>query len=212
MNEIVRQADFVRRISQSKEAFLIELEEYASQNNVPIIKAETARFLEVMCIMKMPARILEIGAAIGYSSMIMANALNKKVIVDTIEISKERVEIARENIKKYGFERNIRVIFGDGAEVLKALEKKYDLIFIDAAKGQYVEFLTECVRLLEDHGVIITDNVFCQGLLLKDNVVRRKRTMVRRLEEYIDLIMNKELKSSIISMGDGIAVSVKSRK
>ena len=202
--------DFVRAKSGSKDGFLIELEEYAHKNNVPIIKPEAARFLEVICALKSPKNILEIGTAIGYSSMVMANALSKNVSIDTIEVSIDKVNIARKNLEKYGFSNCIRVIYGDGTDVVMHLEKKYDLIFLDSSKGQYIDILSHCDKLLNTSGILITDNIFCQGLLLDiQSIPRRKKTMVRNMNKFIDEVLSKNYRTSIISMGDGILISQK---
>lgn len=206
--------DFIRERSKSLDSELCELEDYAQKNIVPIIKPETARFLELICSIKKPVKILEIGTAIGYSAILMAKILGKKVFIDTIEINKSKVILARENIKKCGLENNINVIYGDGAEVLQFLNGTYELIFLDAAKGQYIEYLPQCSRLLQSEAILITDNIFCQGLLpSKEKIARRKKTMVRKVSEYLDIIMTEEeFKTSLISIGDGVAVSIKRQK
>jgi predicted O-methyltransferase YrrM len=201
---------FVREKSGSKKEFLLELENYAHTHHVPIIKPETARFLEVVCRILKPSKILEIGTAIGYSSMVMADVLQKNVLIDTIEISPNKVKLARENIEKYGYSNCIRVIFGDGEDVLRNIEKEYDLIFLDGAKGQYIQILPLCKNHLHQNGVLLTDNVFCQGLLLDlDSIGRKKRTMVRNMNQYIDEILANEPLSTLIPLGDGILMSVK---
>lgn len=202
--------NFIRHKSNSKEYFLIELEKYAHKNNIPIIKPETARLLEAICALKSPRTILEIGTAIGYSSIVMANALKKNVSIDTIEISIDKVNIARTNLEKYDFSNCVKVIFGDATDVLQHLESKYDLIFLDSSKGQYVDIFPYCDKLLTDKGALITDNIFCQGLLLNlQTVPRRKRTMVRNMNKFIDNVLSKNYITSLVSMGDGVLIATK---
>jgi predicted O-methyltransferase YrrM len=201
---------FIRDKCKSRDNDLIELEKYAYEKNVPIIKPETARYLEVMCSIKSPSKILEVGTAIGYSSIVMAKTCGDKTKIDSIEINKKNVIKARQNIKKLGYEDLITVLYGDALDVLHYLRNRYDMIFIDAAKGQYIEFLSLCLNLLKDDGIIITDNIFCQGLVpTTEKIVRRKRTMVRKVNEYIDVIMGEGFRTSLICIGDGVAVSRK---
>jgi predicted O-methyltransferase YrrM len=201
---------FVREKSRSRKDFLIELENYARTHHVPIIKPETARFLEVLCMILKPSKILEIGTAIGYSAMVMADVLHKNVFIDTIEISIDKVKLARENIEKHCFSDCIRVIFGDGEDVLINMEKKYDFIFLDGAKGQYIKLLPLCKKHLHPNGVLLTDNVFCQGMLFDlESIGRKKRTMVRNMNKYLEEVLEKEPLSSLIPLGDGLLISIK---
>jgi predicted O-methyltransferase YrrM len=202
--------DFVRQNSQSKTPFLLELEALARKQGVPIIKPEVARFLEMICLLKKPIRILEIGTAIGYSAMVMAHILEKKVCIDTVEVSPERVLCARENILKYGFSENIRVIYGDGLDVLNHLTKSYDLLFFDGAKGQYKSILMLGLKRLTQGGVLITDNVFCGGRIFEEaDIPRRKKTMVRNVKDYIQEAMGADCASSLVPIGDGVLISMK---
>jgi predicted O-methyltransferase YrrM len=156
-----------------------------------------------------PARILEVGTAIGYSALIMAAASKGKFHIDTIEILEETASLAERNIQRSGFGSNIRVLRGDAFEILQCLTTPYDMIFLDASKGQYPEYLPECLRLIREGGVILSDNVLYRGLVAqKGHVDHKHRTIAVRLGEYLDsLCKNPLLDTAIIPIGDGLAVS-----
>ncbi|MCX7711853.1 MAG: O-methyltransferase [Clostridia bacterium] len=201
--------EYVRKTIRKNDGLLIELEQFALENHVPIIHPEVGRLLTVLGNMKKPGRILEVGTAIGYSTILMAGFLQPGGRIDTIERYELMVERAKANIKRAGLEDTINIIAGDAFEVLRCLDKKYDLIFLDAAKGQYSEFLPECLRMLNQGGLLISDNVLYKGMVATDElVVRRKKTIVRRMRDYLDSICNHEqLETSIIPIGDGVALS-----
>lgn len=203
--------DYIRNTIKKNEGILKEMEDFAKENHVPIVHPEVAKFLQVIGMTKKPKRILEIGTAIGYSSILLSGVLQPEGRIDTIERYELMVERAKSNIKKAGLEDVINIIAGDAMEVLQCLNKQYDLIFLDAAKGQYPEFLPECLRLLSPGGLLISDNILYKGMIATDELmVRRKKTIVKRLRNYLDILCNSEnLETSIIPMGDGVAVSYK---
>lgn len=203
--------EYIRNTINKDAGILKELRSYAQLNNIPVIQPETAKLLLVLGRIVRPKRILEIGTAIGYSSILLSETLQPGGIIDTIENYDEMIEIARENIKTAGRQDIINTIAGDAIEVVMCLDKKYDLIFLDAAKGQYPELLPDCLRLLVPGGVLISDNVLYKGMVANDRlVVRRKKTIVKRLREYLDCICNDQsLDTCILPVGDGVAVSVK---
>lgn len=202
--------DYIRSLIPEEKGIFKELEDYAELNKVPIVQKEVANFLKFMLNIKKPKKILELGTAIGYSSMLMASCCNEAKIT-SIERDKNMIDIAKENIKKYGFEDNISIIEGDCLEVLQNLKDKYDVIFMDAGKGHYNHFLPNCLRLLGENGVIIADNVLFRGMVATDELVkRRKITIVKRMRTYLNLVsQDKELITSVIPMGDGIAVTMR---
>jgi len=167
--------------------------------------------LVVLGHMVKPSKVLEIGTAIGYSSILMSQILNQGGIIDTIESNDAMIDLAKENIKIAGCKDVINIIAGDAAEVLPCLDKKYDFIFLDAAKGQYPEFLPHCIRMLNNNGVLISDNVLYKGMVANEElVVRRKKTIVKRLKDYLDTICSdNSLETCILPVGDGVAVSFK---
>jgi len=202
---------FIRNVLKKREGILKELEEYAEIHHVPIVQPETASLLSVLCRMKKPFRILEVGTAIGYSAILMSQFLEPGGRIDTIERDESAVEIAAENIKKAGLEKSVNIITGEAGEILRCLDKKYDIIFLDAAKGQYPEFLPECLRLLDKGGLLVSDNVLYRGMVTeKEKVLRRKKTIVTRLRNFLEEICdNPELDTCIIPIGDGVAISYK---
>jgi len=201
--------DYIRGTIRRNQGILKDLEEYAQANHVPIVQPEVARLLVVLGKLLQPERILEIGTAIGYSSILLSGTLRPGGRIDTIERYELMVETARSNIKKAGLEETISVINGDALEVLACLDKQYDMIFMDAAKGQYPEFLPECLRMLKVGGLLVSDNVLYKGMVANEElVVRRKKTIVKRMKDYLDIICNSdELDTSIIPIGDGVALS-----
>jgi len=197
--------------NRRREELLRELEQYAAEHHVPIVTPEVAQLLIVLGKLLRPARILEIGTAIGYSAILLAGVLADGGRMDTIEREEEMLVKARENIKRAGLENTISIIAGDAQEVLMCLDKQYDMIFMDAAKGQYPEFLPECLRMLKNGGLLVSDNVLYKGMISgEEPVVRRKRTIVNRLRTYLDnLCSNPSLDTSILPVGDGVALTYK---
>lgn len=201
--------NYIRKLIPERQGLLKELEEYAKENNVPIVQKETAKFLELMVTMKKPLKILELGTAIGYSSILMA--VNSEAHITSIDRSEEMVNLALQNIHKYGLEKRIDVISGDCMESLKNLDDEYDIIFIDAGKGHYEDFFNECLRMLKKDGIVIADNVLFRGMVAnRELLIRRKITIVKRMRNYLDMASsNKNLVTSVIPMGDGIAVTTR---
>lgn len=203
-------SDYIRSLEKSKDELLIEMENYAIENLVPIIEVEVARFLEFLVALKKPNRILEIGTAIGYSSIIMKRAFPDAKIT-TIEIDEKNFLKAKEFIKKAGYEKDIDIIFADANDALDFINDKYDLIFMDAAKGQYISFFEKSIDKLKQEGILISDNILFRGLVAKEkNNVRRKNTIVRRLKDFLEIITNDEnFRTTIIPIDDGMAISYK---
>lgn len=203
--------NYIRNTLRPNEGLLKELEQVAKEQHVPIITPEVAQLLIVLGRLIKPVRILEIGTAIGYSSILLAGILAPGGRIDTIERQEEMLLKARENIKRAGLENTISIIAGDAEEVLRCLDKQYELIFLDAAKGQYPEFLPECLRMLKKGGLLVSDNVLYKGMVASDElIVRRKKTIVNRMRAYLDsLCKDPALDTSILPVGDGVALSYK---
>ncbi|EKY26669.1 O-methyltransferase [Clostridium celatum] len=201
--------EYIRGLIPESEGRLKALEDFAKENGVPIAQKETIKFLEFMVSMKKPLRILELGTAIGYSAIIMHEAAGTNPHITTIERSEEMIKYAKENIESFGLSDKIKIEEGDCLEVLEKLDEPYDLIFMDAGKGHYNHFLPHCLRLLNKDGIIIADNVLFRGMVATDELVkRRKITIVKRMRTYLDLVsQDKELVTSVIPMGDGIAIT-----
>ena len=181
-----RYTTFVNSFLPQKSAFLEELEESAKQDNVPIIRREMQGLLSVILASKRPAKILEIGTAVGFSALFMEEVSCVPVQITTIENYEKRIVEAQKNFHAAGKEDVIRFLAGDAQEILPTLNETYDLIFMDAAKGQYLHFLDDTIRLLADNGMIISDNIFQDGELIESRlaVKRRDRTIHKRMREY----------------------------
>lgn len=203
--------NYIRNTLKQNDGILLELEKFAKEHHVPIIHPEVASLLRVIGLTVRPGRILEVGTAIGYSAILLSTVLESGGRIDTIDRYELMVERARSNIKKANLQDVINIIAGDALEVLKCLDKQYDMIFLDAAKGQYEEFLPECLRMLRSGGLLVSDNVLYKGMIANDElVVRRKKTIVKRMRSYLTTICNMdELETSILPVGDGVAISYK---
>lgn len=203
--------EYIRSTINKDAGILEDLQVYAKLNDVPIIRPETAKFLLVLGRIVRPERILEVGTAIGYSSILLSKTLKPGGTIDTIDSYDSMIETARKNIKAAELQGTINTILGDAMEVLACLDKPYNLIFLDAAKGQYPGLLPECLRLLVPGGVLVSDNVLYKGMVADDSlVVRRKKTIVKRLRKYLDQICkDKNLDTCILPIGDGVSVSIK---
>lgn len=203
---------YINSLDAGNPAYLDELEAYAIQTQVPIIRKEMQSFMRTMLLMNKPKRILEVGTAIGFSALLMSEFMPQDGHITTIENYEKRIPIARANFQKYGKEDRITLLEGDAAEVLKTLEGPYDFIFMDAAKGQYIHYLPQIMRILVPGGVLISDNVMQDGDIIESKyaVTRRDRTIHRRMREYLyTLTHHEELQTSILTLGDGVAVSVR---
>lgn len=189
-----------------KNDFLKELEELALKEYIPIIQPEVVQLIKVIFKAANVKNVLEIGTAIGYSAINFAYFTKGEIT--TIERSAEMAETARKNIEKCGLGNQIEVVEGDALEILKNINKTYDCIFLDAAKGQYINFLPECLRILKPGGLLISDNVLYRGKVALDGFIPRKhRTIIRNLKEYINEITEK-LETTVLPIGDGVAVSI----
>ena len=189
---------------------IADIKKEALANKVPILQDKSLELIRLILRIKEPKKILEIGTAVGYSAINFVDELNGNVFVKTIEKNENMYNIANQNISKVGFVDNIDVILADATEYLPSLKEDnvYDVIFIDAAKGQYLKFLENAIRLIKNGGVIIADNVLFKGRVLSDYNEHKHRTAVNRLRNYINIINNDtRLKSTILDIGDGIAVS-----
>ncbi|KRQ86863.1 putative O-methyltransferase [Caloramator mitchellensis] len=201
--------EYIRELIPGNTGLIKELEEYAAANDVPIVHKEVVKLMSILIKSHDINNILEVGAAIGYSSIVMANAGASRII--TIERDDEMYNKAIENIRNANLTDKINVIKGDALEELKKLEGKYDMIFLDAAKGHYIHFLPECLRLLKQGGLLISDNVLFRGMIATNDLVkRRKITIVKRLRKYLTTISNMpELETVVLPIGDGLAISLK---
>ena len=187
---------------------LIKIKEKALQDHIPIIMDDTLEVVSNILKEKKPKRILEIGTAVGYSAICFSEYLQEGGKIDTIERETDRVEQAKQNIKKVQVEEKINIYEGDAVEILPTLNESYDVVFIDAAKGKYPFFLREAIRMIKIDGVIIADNVLYKGYVMSDYNKHKQRTAVRNLREYIaEITQNPNLETKILEVGDGLAIS-----
>lgn len=190
------------------EIYLQKIKDKALEEHIPIIMDDTLEVIANILKESKPKRILEIGTAIGYSAICFSKYLSKDGIIDTIERDVERIKQANDNILKLGLENQIHVHSGDAVEILPTLTEKYDMIFIDAAKGKYPFFLKESERLLNLHGIIFADNILYKGYVMSDYNKHKQRTAVRNLREYIkEVTENPNFDTEILEVGDGLAIS-----
>lgn len=201
--------EYIRKLIPDSKGILKEIEDFAKENRVPIVQKETAKFLEFMMGVKKPTRILELGTAIGFSSILMYESAGTNPDIVTIERDNTMIELAKGNLARFNLSEKIIIKEGDCLEVLEALKEPFDIIFIDAGKGHYNHFLPHCLRLLKEDGIIIADNVLFRGMVASNELVkRRKITIVKRMRDYLELVNEDEnLVTSVIPMGDGIAVT-----
>lgn len=207
-----RMVSFINSLDSGNPSCLNELEEYARATDVPIVRTEMQSFLRFLMKMKQPKRILEVGTAIGFSALLMSEYAPSDCKITTIEKYEKRIPLALENFKKAGKEESITLLQGDALEILPTLTEEYDFIFMDAAKGQYIHFLPDILRLLKVGGLLVSDNVLQDGDVLESRfaVTRRNRTIHGRMRDYLYTLKHtEELTTAIIPLGDGVALSVK---
>jgi caffeoyl-CoA O-methyltransferase len=202
--------DYIKSLLPQNDGLLKEMEDYARDNHVPIILPEVAKFLSFIIKCNNTKNILEVGTAIGYSSIVMAQSTENTRIV-TIERDKDMIGLALNNIKKAGLGSNISVIEGEAEVILEGMDDSFDLIFLDAAKGQYMEFFHNCHRMLKKGGILYADNVLFRGMVSSNELlIRRKITIVKRLRKYLKYMSeNKDYDTSILPLGDGVLISLK---
>ena len=203
-------ADKIFKLWEDSEK-LKEIEEKARENHIPIISREVANVLKSVITTHKPKLILEIGTAIGYSTLWMAEYTDSDTEIVTIEIDEDRFEKARKNIKEFGYNNKVKFKFGDAVEIVPYLRRKFDFIFIDAAKGQYLNLFKMAEEKIKDNGIIVCDNVLYKGLVRDNKKIDHKmRTMVVNLRKFlIYLKNNKRFKTEMFDIDDGITISTR---
>ena len=207
-----RTVAFINSLDPGNTPFLNEIEKEAKKTDVPIIRTEMQNFIKLLLAMKKPMSILEVGCAIGFSTLLMSEYAPKGCKITTIEKYEKRIPVAKENFKRAGKEDSITLLEGDALELLPKLDGVYDLIFMDAAKGQYINFLPEVLRLMPEGGILLSDNVLQDGDIIQSRyaVTRRNRTIHTRMRDYLyELKHHPQLTTAVLPVGDGITVSVK---
>ena len=206
-----RIVSYIHSLDKDNSPILEEIAEYAEKTDVPIIRKEVESFIRVLLEMKRPKKVLELGTAIGYSAILMSECIKDGTIV-TIENYDKRIPVARENIKKAGKENIITLIEGDALSILPEINETFDFVFMDAAKAQYINFLPHVMRLLDNGGILLADNVLQEGDIIESRyaVTRRDRTIHGRMREFLYQIKHMEnLTTSVIPIGDGMSLSIK---
>lgn len=206
---------FINSFETQNSEILEMIEKEALASRVPIIRKEMQSFLKVLLTLTKPKKVLEVGTAVGFSALLMSEYTPADCRITTIENYEKRIPVAKENFLRAGQQDRIILLEGDAAEVLKKLKENYDFIFMDAAKGQYIHYLPEVLRLLAKDGVLVSDNVMQDGEIIESRfaVERRNRTIHARMREYLyELKHREELLTTILPLGDGVAVSVRKEK
>ncbi len=207
-----RLVTYINSLDVGNTGILDEIEREALASYVPIIRKEMQSFLKVLLQIKRPTRILEVGTAVGFSAILMAEYNPASCTITTIENYEKRIPIARANFERAGKQDRITLLEGDAKEVLRTLEEPFDFIFMDAAKGQYLNFLPEILRLLAPNGILVSDNVLQDGDIIQSRfaVTRRNRTIHKRMREYLyELTHSEELTTAVLPIGDGITISTR---
>lgn len=202
---------FINSLDRGHTPFLEALESEARQNHVPVIRREVQSFLKVLLEMRKPASVLEVGTAVGFSAILMATYGPENCHITTIENYEKRIPVALKNIRDAGYADRITLLEGDAKDVLRTLTGPYDLIFMDAAKGQYIHYLPDLKRLMKPGSVLVSDNVLQEGDIIESHYIveRRDRTIYRRMREYLYALKHdREFATSILPIGDGLAVTV----
>ena len=207
-----RMRTYINSLDPGNTEFLEALEKEALSSGVPIIRREMQSFIKVLLAVKKPKRILEVGTAVGFSTLLMCEYGPQDLEITTIENYEKRIPIAKENFLRAGRNSQITLLEGDAGQILKELEPAYDMIFMDAAKGQYIHWLEDVIRLLGPEGVLLSDNLLQEGEIIESHylVERRNRTIYKRMREYLYTLKHEErLLTSILPLGDGAALSIK---
>lgn len=209
-----RTAAFINSLDMGNTPLLDGIEREAVESGVPIIRREMQSFIRLLLTVKKPMSILEIGCAIGFSALFMSEYAPTGCRITTIEKYEKRIPVAKENFKRAGKENVITLLEGDALELLPKLDGEYDFIFMDAAKGQYINLLPEALRLLSEGGILLSDNVLQDGDIIQSRyaVTRRNRTIHTRMRDYLyELKHHPQLTTAILPLGDGVTVSVKGK-
>lgn len=207
-----RMMTFIHSFDSGNPPYLHKLEKYAKETNVPIVRPQMQSLLKFLLTWGKPLKILEVGTAIGFSALLMSEYAPQGCHITTIEKYEKRIPLAKENFKKAGKEDKITLLEGDAVEILADMQETFDFIFMDAAKGQYIHFLPDILRLLEPGGLLVSDNILQDGDIVESKyaVTRRNRTIHNRMREYLyALTHHEELETVVLPVADGVTLSTK---
>ena len=207
-----RMVAFIQSLDKGNSPFLTALEEEAIRTDVPIIRPAMQSLMRFLLQLHKPMRILEVGTAIGFSAILMAENGPKDCHITTIEKYEKRIPLAKANFEASGYANQITLLEGDAFDILKELEGPFDMIFMDAAKGQYITFMPEVLRLLAEDGLLVSDNIMQDGEIIESRfaVTRRNRTIHSRMREYLfELTHHEDLETVVLPVGDGVTLSIK---
>ena len=207
-----RLTTFINSMDSGNEPWLDELEQQALKDEVPIIRKDTQSLLRFLMTLQRPVNILEVGCAVGFSALLMARYSGADCRITTIEKYEKRIPVAKKNFAAYDTGHKITLLEGDATDILRTLSPGYDFIFMDAAKGQYINFLPDALRILTPGGLLVSDNVLQDGDVAKSRyaIERRDRTIHKRMRDYLYTIKNHpQLETTILPVGDGVAISIK---
>lgn len=205
--------EYISSLIEDEGNELKDFREYCEERNLPIIHKEVGQFIKLVINQLNAKNIIEIGTNVGYSSIFMSKVMKEGKVV-TLERSERFYKEALKNISDFGLENNIQVYFGDAVDILDEVEGNFDMAFIDAAKSYYRIFFDKCLKKMKPGGIILSDNVLYQGMIASDElVVRRKKTLVRNLRNYLEYISHdKRFVTSVLPLGDGLAVTLIGRE
>ena len=212
MSEILYSAQlkYLEELRAKPDGLILQMEEFAKANRIPILDWKAAELMETLIMIHRPKRVLEIGTAIAYSTIRIARKLKKKSSIDTIEKSKDNIKLATENIKKAGLEEIINLIEGDALNIMPALEKKYDFIFLDADKEDYLALFEHAMKLLKKNGVLFVDNLLWHGYAASNEVPEKYKTSTKFIRDFNKVFMNHpQLKTTLVPVGDGIGLGIR---
>lgn len=212
MKEILHteQKDYLDLFDQETDTLLLEMEDFANKNDVPILSRDSARLMELLILINKPERVLELGTAIAYTTIRIARNLKKGSKIHSIEFSENNARLARVYVKKSGLSKRIKLIFGDAKKVMPTLKKKYDFIFLDADKEDYLNLFELAMKLLKKNGVLFVDNLLWHGYAASKEVPDKYKTSTKFIRDFNNIFMNhSQLKTTMLPVGDGIGLGIK---
>ena len=212
MKEILypEQKEYLKSFDNETDKLLLEMEEFSDKNNVPILSRDSARLMELLIQMNRPERVLELGTAIAYTTIRIAGNLKKGGKIHTIEFSEDNEKLAKVYVKKSGLSKRIKLIFGDAKEVMPTLKKKYDFIFLDADKEDYLTLFEQAMKLLKKNGVLFVDNLLWHGYAASKEVPEKYTTSTKFIRDFNKIFMNHpQLKTTLLPVGDGIGLGIR---